>query len=99
MHPIPYEQIPPRFSALVRSLYPELRDLLARELAAGNAIVGAHRNLPQAGGIFVELGMPFRALSPELPAAVRRLPREAGSARPEELTAGPPFHVLAAPAM
>lgn len=98
MNKIPAELVPARFSALVRSLYPELRELLAGELAAGNIIVSVERDVPQPGGIFVGLGTPFRKLPAKLPAAVRRVPRETGSTRPEEIVAGPPIHTLAAPA-
>jgi hypothetical protein len=98
MNPILGQQVPARFAALVRSLYPELRELLARELAAGNVIVSAQRDVPQPGGIFVGLGTSFRALPPELPAVVRRVPRDASGTRHEEIVAGPPIHTLAAPA-
>jgi|KBSSwiStaDraftv2_1062776.scaffolds.fasta_scaffold925954_1 hypothetical protein len=97
MNKIPAELVPARFSALVRSLYPELRELLASELAAGNIIVSVVRDVPHPGSIFVGLGTPFRDLPASLPAAVRRIPREAGSTRPEEIVAGPPLHTLAAP--
>ena len=99
MNTILADQIPARFAALVRSLYPELRELLACELAAGNVIVAAHRDLPQAGGIFVGLASPFRTVPAVLPATVRRGPHETGHAWCDEIVAGPPFHTLAAPAV
>ena len=74
--------------------HPLLRQMLDRELVAGNAVRSVGRDFPEPGSIVVQLRAPLRAAPPVPPDGVTHIPVNDPHWWMDEYRAGSPPHLL-----